>query len=197
MYISDLLTADCIELAADVKTKDEVIARLAELLEKNGIEFRQTTDLEEALPELDILYMTRIQRERFDSAEKYEELNNKKLRLESILQRIKTIKAMEEQFEGYNNSVRFVMNSYAQGKITDRFGAPCGKIYGPLSKVISVDSKYVTAVETALGLNLQNIVVEDEETAKSAMFALKRGEAGRATFFPLTSSYSLLRQLSM
>ena len=37
MYISDLLTADCIELAADVKTKDEVIARLAELLEKNGI----------------------------------------------------------------------------------------------------------------------------------------------------------------
>jgi len=119
--------------------------------------------------------------------EKYDELNNKKLRFESIVHRIKTIKAMEEQFEGYNNSVRFVMNSYAQGKITDRFGAPCGKIYGPLSKVISVDSKYVTAVETALGLNLQNIVVEDEDTAKSAMFALKRGEAGRATFFPLTS----------
>ena len=119
--------------------------------------------------------------------EKYEELNNKKLRLESILQRIKTMKAMEEQFEGYNNSVRFVMNSYAAGKITDRSGAPCGKIYGPLSKVISVDTKYVTAVETALGMNLQNIVVEDEDTAKAAMFALKRGEAGRATFFPLTS----------
>ena len=119
--------------------------------------------------------------------EKYEELNNKKLRLESIRQRIKTIKAMEEQFEGYNNSVRFVMNSYAQGKITDRHGAPCGKIYGPLSKVISVDSRYVTAVETALGMNLQNIVVEDEETAKAAMFALKRAEAGRATFFPVTS----------
>ncbi len=119
--------------------------------------------------------------------EKYEELNNKKLRMESIQQRIKTIKAMEEQFEGYNNSVRFVMNNYAQGKITDRFGSPCGKIYGPLSKVISVDSKYVVAVETALGMNLQNIVVEDEETAKSAMFALKRAEAGRATFFPVTS----------
>ena len=61
--------------------------------------------------------------------EKYGELNNKKLRLESCEQRIKTIKAMEEQFEGYNNSVRFVMNSYAEGKITDRHGAPCGKIY--------------------------------------------------------------------
>ena len=36
-------------------------------------------------------------------------------------------------------------------------------------------------------MNLQHIVVEDEETAKAAMFALKRGEAGKATFFPLTS----------
>ena len=119
--------------------------------------------------------------------EKYDELNGKKLRLESVEQRIKTIKAMEEQFEGYNNSVRFVMNSYAEGKITDRRGEKCGKIYGPLSKVISVDSKYVVAIETALAHNLQHIVVEDEETAKNAMFALKKAEAGKATFFPLTA----------
>ena len=119
--------------------------------------------------------------------EKYEELNAKKLRLESVEQRIKTIKAMEEQFEGYNNSVRFVMNAYSEGKITDRHGAKCGKIYGPLSKVINVDSKYVVAIETALAHNLQHIVVEDEETAKNAMFALKKAEAGKATFFPLTA----------
>ena len=119
--------------------------------------------------------------------ELYSELNNKKLRVESISHRIKTIKAMEEQFEGYNNSVRFVMNSYVEGKITDRHGAPCGKIYGPLSKVISVDSKYITAIETALANNLQHIVVEDEETAKAAMYSLKKAEAGKATFFPLTS----------
>ena len=83
---------------------------------------------------------------------------------------------MEEHFEGYSGAVRYVMNQYEAGGITDRSGAPCGKIYGPLSKVISVDDKYVTAVEIALGANLQNIVVEDESTAKSAMFALKRGE---------------------
>ena len=120
-----------------------------------------------------------------DIGEKYGELNQKKLRLESCEQRIKTIKAMEEQFEGYNNSVRFVMKAYTEGKITDRHGAPCGKIYGPLSKVISVDTKYVTAIETALAQNLQHIVVEDDETAKNALFALKKAEAGRATFFPL------------
>ncbi len=115
------------------------------------------------------------------------ELNAQTLRRDSIAQRIATFRSMEEHFEGYTNAVRFVMREYGEGKITDAHGAPCGKIYGPLSKVISVDDKYITAIEIALGTNLQNIVVQDESTAKSAMFALKKGQAGRATFFPLTS----------
>ena len=114
-------------------------------------------------------------------------LNNETFRRDSIAQRISTFKSMEEHFEGYSNAVRFVMKQYGEGKITDAHGAPCGTIYGPLSKVISVDDKYLTAIEIALGANLQNIVVEDEATAKAAMYTLKRGEAGRATFFPLTS----------
>lgn len=108
-------------------------------------------------------------------------------RRDSTAQRISTFRAMEEHFEGYSAAVRYVMKQYGEGNITDAHGAPCGQIYGPLSQVISVDDKYVTAIEIALGNNLQNIVVADEATAKAAMFALKRGEAGRATFFPLTS----------
>ncbi len=112
-----------------------------------------------------------------------------RLRLErnSCQQRIDTYRAMEEQLEGYSSSVRYVMKRYAEGKITNSLGIPCGRIYGPLSKLISVEDRYVSAVETALGANLQHIVVEDEGVAKSAMLALKRGGAGRATFFPLTS----------
>ncbi len=41
------------------------------VLKKNGIEYVQTTDLQNALPELDILYMTRVQRERFFNEEDY------------------------------------------------------------------------------------------------------------------------------
>ena len=119
--------------------------------------------------------------------EVYSSINSKVLRYESVTQRMKTMRSMEEQFEGYANSVRFVMKKYAEGNIKDMRGNPCGRIYGPLSKVISVDSAYITAIETALGQNLQNIVVEDEECAKAAMYCLKRGEAGRATFFPITS----------
>ncbi len=117
----------------------------------------------------------------------FEQLGSEKLRRDSVAQRIATYKAMEEHFEGYAGSVKFVMNRYKEGKITGFNGEACGTIYGPLSNVISVDQPYITAVETALAANLQHIVVEDEATAKAAMYALKRENAGRATFFPLTS----------
>ncbi|MBQ7909157.1 MAG: hypothetical protein IJ363_00005, partial [Clostridia bacterium] len=117
----------------------------------------------------------------------HESRNTAILRRDSVTQRINTYRAMEAQLEGYADAVKFVMKSYREGRITGMGGAPCGKIYGPLSQLISVEQDYVTAVETALGSNLQNIVVEDEDTAKAAMYALKRANAGRTTFYPLTS----------
>ena len=105
----------------------------------------------------------------------------------SIEQRIRTIRTMEEQFEGYAGSVRFVMTKYERGELIGRGGTRAGTIYGPLSKVISVEERYVTAVEIALGANLGHIVTENEETAKIAMQALKEAKAGRATFFPISS----------
>ena len=47
-----------------------------EVLDKNSMEYVETTSLEEAMPELDVLYMTRIQRERFDSNDEYERLKD-------------------------------------------------------------------------------------------------------------------------
>ncbi len=116
-----------------------------------------------------------------------ESYNQTLFRRDSLDQRIATIRSMEEHFEGYSGAVKHVMKQYEENRITDAQGTVCGKIYGPLSKVISVEDRYITAMEIALGANLQNIVVEDEATAKAAMYSLKRAEAGRATFFPLTS----------
>ena len=173
------------DVLSDIESYESEAARLERsmaLKQKTVAEYEESvSEIDKSLEECD-KELTALNTEIGD---KYDELNRKKLRLESCEQRIKTIKAMEEQFEGYNSSVRFVMKAYSEGKITDRHGAPCGKIYGPLSKVISVDTKYVTAIETALAQNLQHIVVEDDETAKNALFALKKAEAGRATFLPL------------
>ena len=47
-----------------------------DVLDKFGMEYVETTSLENAIPELDVLYMTRIQRERFDSYDEYERLKD-------------------------------------------------------------------------------------------------------------------------
>ena len=49
---------------------------LKDVLEANGIEYRETRSLEESMPELDILYMTRVQKERFFNEEDYIRLKN-------------------------------------------------------------------------------------------------------------------------
>lgn len=117
---------------------------------------------------------------RSKSREMKDNLGALSVKRETAAQRIDALKRMEEHFEGYSNSVRFVMKQYDSGAIK-------GKIYGPISKLITVENKYITAIETALGANLQNIVVDNEETAKAAIFALKNAGAGRATFYPIAS----------
>ncbi|MBO5701639.1 MAG: chromosome segregation protein SMC [Clostridia bacterium] len=109
------------------------------------------------------------------------DLTSAEIRIDTLGGKIEALRRMEEHFEGYNNSVKFVMRSYGEGKIDG------GTVYGPLSSLITVESRYVTAIETALGAAIQNIVVEDERTARAAINCLKRNNAGRATFFPLTS----------
>ena len=83
---------------------------------------------------------------------------------------------MDKMLEGYPGSVKAVMNE-----------SSLSGICGPVSRILGVSGEYVTAIETALGASVSNIVVEDEQSAKDAIRFLKRTNAGRATFLPLTS----------
>lgn len=55
-------------------------------------------------------------------------------------------------------------------------------IHGVVADLITVPEGYETAIETALGAGLQNIVCENDESAKAAIRALKANKAGRLTF---------------
>ena len=90
--------------------------------------------------------------------------------------RRETLVKMDALLEGYPGSVKAVMNA----------GTLSG-ICGPVSRLLTVDGEYVTAIETALGAAVSNIIVEDETAAKAAIRHLKDTHAGRATFLPLTS----------
>ena len=85
------------------------------------------------------------------------------------------LKQLEHSYEGYNAAVRFVMRSKLPG------------IYGTVGELIRVPAGYETAVETALGARMQNIVCRDDASAKQAIGLLKKNRAGRLTFLPMES----------
>ncbi len=162
---------------ARYEQEGEALRLEAERCDKNASGFKIT------LSEKDEI-ISDCQEKLGEATEKYEaltsELNSKKLERETLIQRADVLKRMNEHFEGYAESVKFVMKEYRGGNIR-------GEIYGPLSSLINVDKQYITAVETALGASLQNIVVDSEDTAKAAIGALKRASAGRATFYPVSA----------
>ncbi|MFR7424704.1 MAG: chromosome segregation protein SMC, partial [Clostridium sp.] len=63
-------------------------------------------------------------------------------------------------------------------------------IVGVVADIIRVNKKYEIAVETALGGSIQNIVTDNEQTAKSMIAHLKKNRYGRATFLPLTNIHT-------
>ena len=91
--------------------------------------------------------------------------------------RLESLKNIAERYDGYGNSIRKVMEQKASNP----------GLLGVVSDLIQVEKKYETAIETALGGNIQNIVTEDENTAKKMIGFLKQNRLGRATFLPLTS----------
>ncbi len=86
---------------------------------------------------------------------------------------------MERNLEGFNKSVKNVVNASKNGKLHG--------VYGPVSRVISVPKQYATSIEIALGAAMQNIVVGSDEDAKQAIRYLKSTDGGRATFLPLNT----------
>lgn len=116
-------------------------------------------------------------REEYNSADS--EARKKQGDYDSLDSRITALSRMQEHFDGYNNSIKHIMNENKAGRLRG--------IRGPLSYLIRVEKEYIVAIETSLGAALQNIVTDDENAAKSSIESLKRNNAGRATFYPLTT----------
>lgn len=91
--------------------------------------------------------------------------------------KLDTLKNMAERYDGYGQSIKRVMEQKKENP----------GLLGVVADIIQVDSRYETAVETALGGNIQNIVTEDEHVARKMIELLKKNHFGRATFLPLTT----------
>lgn len=91
--------------------------------------------------------------------------------------RLESLKNITERYDGYGNSIRKVMEQKERYK----------GIVGVVADIIKTKKQYETAIETALGGTIQNIVTDNEETAKGLIAFLKQNKFGRATFLPLSA----------
>ncbi len=164
------LTSRLVRVKSDEAEADQLVAQLEEEFEgANG----KVTELngkqaaaEKRLSEIKGI-LTEDNRVLQETKEKY---HQEKSRLDALSN-------LTERYEGYGGSVKMVMEQ----KKTEK------GIVGVVADIIKVEKKYETAIETALGGNIQNIVTEEEETAKRMIGFLKQHRYGRATFLPLTS----------
>ncbi len=135
----------------------EISERIEELTNSKAVKESEAEKLRERLTETES-FLTKFQ--------------NEKIQLDS---RAGALKDISERYEGYNQAIKKVMERkpYLPG------------IVGVVADLIEVREEYETAVETALGGTIQNIVTKDEPTAKKLVEYLKENKFGRATFLPL------------
>ena len=149
---------------------DSVLADCKKDLEEVSAHIRKLSEQEKELSAKEKEWRTKAKENDCALEEKQNEFHRQQSRLESL-------KNIAERYDGYGNSIRKVMEQKEHNP----------GLLGVVSDLIQVDKKYEIAIETALGGNIQNIVTEDEATAKKMIAFLKQNRFGRATFLPLTS----------
>ena len=104
-------------------------------------------------------------------------LNDRQHEYHTASTRLESLRNLAERYEGYGNSIRRVM------EVRDRVRG----IRGVVADLVTTEKEYETAIETALGGSIQNVVTDSEQTAKQLIEYLKKNRYGRVTFLPLTS----------
>jgi len=104
-------------------------------------------------------------------------LNDRQQEYHKDSTKLESLRNLAERYEGYGGSIRRVM------ELRSRVPG----IKGVVADIITTQKEYETAIETALGGSIQNIVTDSETTAKQLIEYLKKNKYGRATFLPLTS----------
>ncbi len=102
------------------------------------------------------------------------QIQNSKYSINDYKSKLNIYVEMENHYEGFNKGVKEVLkNKNLQG------------IQGALGQIIEVPSKFEKSIEAALGAYMQNIITNDEASAKFAINYLKKNNLGRVTFLPM------------
>lgn len=164
------ISQSLIKFKSDSDYQEKIIEELEEELKNINSDITELSEKEKEL-EQTINDLSNEKRNLFKSQDDYQQ----KYHMQNS--NLEALSNMTERYEGYGNSIKKLMELRETKK----------GIVGVVADIINVEKKYETAIETALGGNIQNIVTDTENTAKEAIEYLKRGKFGRATFLPLNS----------
>lgn len=118
-----------------------------------------------------------------NKSEKLKELNSNyqtnSLNVKYSQHRVKILTDLENSMEGFSKSVKLIFKAVERGQLNG--------VFGTVAKLFTTKNEYTTAIETALGGTMQNIVVQNEDVAKRCIRYLHDINGGRATFLPTTS----------
>ena len=179
------------EKEASITAIDETNLKITSLTNKIGEQEEQINSQKEQIKVLDsaskekkeILLKAKLQISALE--EDIDNLNKKRNDASTKIQvyenRKRILEEMQAEHEGYAGSVKKLL------KESERNEAFRKNMVGTLASLITVPEKYETAIETALGNAIQNIVTRNENDAKVLIEYLKQNQFGRATFLPITS----------
>ena len=176
--------------AQELMDRDQTVSQELIALEERIAEAAQgvktvVKELENAREERDGLsniisgYEMRLQSRQKKAADAEQKQVNLKMQENNLNSRIHMLSEMEKMYEGYSKAVKVVMSDAERGTLHG--------VHGPVAGLLHVPDRYAVAIETALGGAMQHIVVDTEENGKAAIQHLKRRDAGRATFLPLST----------
>ena len=164
------LNSRLLRAKSDEVAREESIRRMEEAFETVTEELKQLSVQEKETDRKLLVF-------REELVKKDNELRDTQNRYHQEQSRRDALVNMTERYEGYGGSIKKVMEQKDREK----------GIIGVVADIIKTDKKYETAIETALGGSIQNIVTDNEDTAKKMIQYLKVNRLGRATFLPLTS----------
>ena len=152
-------------------------AELAEEKNKISLKFNKISDVIQSMND----ECVRLEKEIYEIQDQLKKQNSQmeigQTAYHREASRLESLKNITERYDGYGNSIRRVMEQKSREP----------GIRGVVADIIHVDKDYEIAIETALGGSIQNIVTDNEQTAKRMIEFLKKNRYGRATFLPLSN----------
>ena len=167
------LTSHIIKGKSDESAQKQVIKSLtAELDNAVG----KLEDINNSIEESN----TSVTQLKAEIAEKNSELDKLTQNYHREKSRLESLINITERYDGYGNSIKKIMELKDSNP----------SILGVIADIVKVEKQYETAIETALGGTIQNIVTDKESTAKELIGYLKQNKLGRATFLPLNAIHA-------